>query len=216
MDIRVEKATIEKVKALYDEGKNVRDVEWSWKEIDVLNENLYLTAKPMVYLVNVSEVDYIKKKNKWLAKIVAWVNAHGGGKIIPYSVAFEVAYDEAKDKEEFVKLKGADSALGKIIKEGYHSLDLLHYFTCGSDEVKCWTFRRGIKAPQAAGIIHSDFERGFISAEIMKFEDLNELGSETNVKKEGKVKNEGKQYEVCDGDCILFKFNVSDPTKKKK
>jgi len=196
--------------------KNIRDVDWTWKEIDVLNNYLYFTAKPMVYLVNVSEKDYISKKNKYLSGIVKWVNSHGGGKIIPYSVAFEQSYEQAKDKEAFVKEKGADTALGKIIKEGYHSLDLLHYFTAGSDEVKCWTFRKGIKAPQAAGIIHTDFERGFIAAEIIKYDDLVSCGNEAGVKKEGKVKNEGKTYEVLDGDIILFKFNVSDPTKKKK
>jgi obg-like ATPase 1 len=170
----------------------------------------------MVYLVNISEKDYINKKNKWLGNIAKWVQAHGGGKIIPYSVAFEIAYDESTNKEEFLKTKGAESALGKIIREGYHSLDLLHYFTAGSDEVKCWTYRKGLKAPQCAGIIHSDFERGFISAEVIKYDDLIACGNEAGVKKEGKVKNEGKTYEVQDGDIILFKFNVSDPTKKKK
>jgi len=95
-------------------------------------------------------------------------------------------------------------------------LDLIHYFTAGEDEVKCWTVKKGTKAPQAAGVIHTDFERGFISADIMKYEDFDQLGGEHNVKKEGKVRSEGKAYEVVDGDIIHFKFNVSDPTKKKK
>jgi len=169
----------------------------------------------MVYLVNVSEKDYIRKGNKWLKKIFEWVNSHGGGKILPYSVAFEQSYANAVDKEAFIKEKGAESALGKLINEGYHTLDLLHYFTCGTDEVKCWTFRKGTLAPQAAGIIHGDFERGFISADIFKYEDFVLYENEAGVKKEGKIKNEGKTYEVCDGDCINFKFNVSDPKKKK-
>jgi len=169
----------------------------------------------MVYLVNVTETDYISKKNKWLAKIVKWVNSHGGGKILPYSVAFEQAYEKATDKEAFVKEKGIDSAMGKIINAGYACLDLVHYFTAGSDEVKCWTMRKGTKAPQAAGIIHTDFERGFISADIMKYEDIILHGNEQAVKKDGKVETKGKTYEVQDGDIVLFKFNVSDPKKKK-
>ena len=93
---------------------------------------------------------------------------------------------------------------------------MIHYFTCGADEVKCWTVRKGSKAPRAAGIIHTDFERGFISAEVMKYDDLNKLGSEAEVKKAGLQRNEGKNYVVNDGDIIYFKFNVSDPGKKKK
>lgn len=169
----------------------------------------------MVYLVNVTGNDYIRKKNKWLQKIVSWVNSHGGGKIIPYSVAFEQEYQNTSDKEAFIKEKGIESALPKIINSGYQCLDLNHYFTAGADEVKCWTFRKGLKAPQCAGIIHTDFERGFINAEVMKYEDLIKYGSESNVKKEGLIDTKGKTYEVLDGDIIYFKFNVSDPKKKK-
>jgi len=215
-EVKLEKGILDRVQALYNDGKNIRDDEWSWKEIDILNNYLFFTAKPMVYLVNVTAADYIKKKNKWLPKILNWVNTHGGGKIIPYSVAFEQDYNEAEDKEAFVKEKGIDSALGKIINAGYACLDLVHYFTAGADEVKCWTFRRGTKAPQAAGIIHTDFERGFISADVMKYDDLIELGNERDVKKEGKVETKGKTDDVLDGDIILFKFNVSDPKKSKK
>jgi len=95
-------------------------------------------------------------------------------------------------------------------------LNLIHFFTAGEDEVKCWTIRAGTKGPGAAGTIHTDFERGFISAEVTKYDDLIALGSESNVKKEGKVRTEGKTYEVLDGDIIYFKFNVSDPGAKKK
>jgi len=105
--------------------------------------------------------------------------------------------------------------LGKIITSGYYALDLIHYFTGGDDEVKCWTIRKDSKAPQAAGVIHTDFERGFISAEVMKYDDLIKLGTEQEVKKAGLVRTEGKTYEVQDGDIIYFKFNVSDPKKKK-
>ena len=216
-ELKEEKAVLDKVMELYNNNQNVRDVDWNYKEIDVLNKYLFFTAKPVVYLVNISEQDYIKKKNKWLGKIQAWIKSHGGGKIIPYSVAYEKKIFEAspEDKEKIVKETGSDSALGKIVKEGYHALDLIHYFTSGEDEVKCWTIRKGNKAPQAAGVIHTDFERGFISAEVTKFDDLMTHKSENEVKKAGLVRTEGKNYEVQDGDIIFFKFNVSDPKKKK-
>jgi len=197
---------------------NVRDAEWNNKEIDVLNKYLFFTAKPFVYLVNMSENDFIAKKNKYLGKIKKWIDAHGGGDLIPYSVAFELKWSNAspEEREKITKETTATSALPKIMRTGYHSLSLIHFFTSGEDEVKCWTIRAGKKAPEAAGVIHTDFERGFIAAETMKYDDLIALGSEQAVKKEGKVRTEGKSYEVLDGDIIYFKFNVSDPGKKKK
>lgn len=217
-DSKEEKACLEKVKEAYEKGQNVRDLQWTYKEIDILNRYLFFTAKNVVYLVNISENDYIKKKNKWLGKISKWVNEHGGGKIIPYSVAYEARLLEASEEErkKIIAETGVDSALPKIINAGYHSLELIHYFTAGEDEVKCWTIRQGVKAPGAAGVIHTDFERGFISAEVMKYDDFVKLGGEQEVKKEGKVRTEGKNYEVIDGDIIYFKFNVSDPGAKKK
>jgi len=200
-------------------NQNVRDTTWTYKEIDILNKHLFFTAKAVVYLVNISEADYINKKNKYLGPIKKWVDTHGGGAIIPYSAVYEKKLFDLspEEREKFSKEKGAGSALSKIAKAGYAALNLIHYFTAGEDEVKCWTIRAGTKAPQAAGIIHTDFERGFISADVMKYDEFIELGGDENkVKKEGKVKTEGKNYEVVDGDIIYFKFNVSDPNKKKK
>ncbi len=214
-DAKEEKAVLDKVNELYEKNLNVRDQDWNYKEIDILNKYLFFTAKPVVYLVNISENDYIKKKNKWLGKISKWVNEHGGGKIIPYSVSFESRLLSATEEErkDIIKETGADSALPKLINAGYHSLDLIHYFTSGEDEVKCWTIRKGTKAPGAAGVIHTDFERGFISGEVMKYDDLIALGNEYEVKKEGKVRTEGKNYEVKDGDIIYFKKNRFENTK---
>lgn len=214
----LERDALEKVKALLDDNKNVRDsADWNFKEIDYLNSILFFTAKPGVYLVNLSEKDYISKKNKYLSKIVKWVKENGDGKIIPYSAAFELRLFEAtkEEREKILQETKSESALGKLIVNGYYALDLIHYFTAGEDEVKCWTLRKGSKAPQAAGIIHTDFERGFISADVTKYDDFEKLGGETEVKKEGKIRCEGKTYEVVDGDIIHFKFNVSDPKKKK-
>ncbi len=121
-----------------------------------------------------------------------------------------------EERNKYCEENKCESNLGKIITAGYYSLDLIHFFTCGADEVKCWTVRKGSKAPRAAGTIHTDFERGFISAEVMKYDDFVKCGSEAEVKKAGLQRNEGKNYVVNDGDIIYFKFNVSDPAKKKK
>ena len=214
----LEKETLEKVMGLLNDNKNVRDkLDWDYKEIDILNKYLFFTAKSGVYLCNLSEEDFIKKKNKYLKKIVEWVNNNGGGKIIPYSAAFELKLFEASpdEKKKIIEESKAESQLGKIINAGYSSLDLIHYFTAGADEVKCWTIRNGCLAPQAAGVIHTDFERGFISADVIKYSNFKEYGGEQGAKKEGKQSTEGKLYVVEDGDIIHFKFNVSDPKKKK-
>ncbi|KAL8446747.1 hypothetical protein Emed_004797 [Eimeria media] len=140
------------------------------------------------------------------------------GPIIPYSAVFESKLAELPDdaaREKYIKDSGASkSMLDKIIQTGYQALHLLHFFTCGEDEVKCWTIRAGTKAPQAAGVIHTDFERGFICAEVYKYADLVELGSENAVKAAGKYLQKGKDYVVEDGDIIFFKFNVTNSPKK--
>ncbi|KAK2463492.1 hypothetical protein APHAL10511_004578 [Amanita phalloides] len=177
-------------------------------QIDVVNGLQLLTAKPVTYLVNLSEKDFIRKKNKWLPKIKAWIDQNNpGDPLIPFSVAFEerlvsLSAEEKKAEEEKA---GAASALGKITQAGYTSLDLIRYFTCGPDEVRAWTIRKGTKAPQAAGVIHSDFENKFVCGEIMSFGDLKEHGSEVAVKAAGKLRQQGKPYEMADGDIAYWK-----------
>ena len=172
----------------------------------------------MVYLANLTQEDYVKKKNRWLPKIKEWIDLHAPGDLlIPFSAAFEQALsalETAEQKEAFQKDIGAVSALPKIITAGYHALHLCYFFTAGEDEVRAWTIRRGNKAPQAAGVIHTDFERGFIAAEVMKFDDLKSSGSEAAVKANGKYMLKGKEYVVEDGDIIFFKFNVTASKKK--
>ncbi|RQX70000.1 putative GTP-binding protein [Toxoplasma gondii CAST] len=196
----------------------VSQVDWKASEVEVLNEYQFLTAKQVVYLVNMSEKDFIRQKNKWLAKIHGWVEANVSGPIIPYSAQFESKLAELPDdaaREKYIKDVGASrSQLDKIVTTGYHALHLIHFFTCGEDEVKCWTIRQGTKAPQAAGVIHTDFERGFICAEVYKYEDLVAAGSENAVKAAGKYLQKGKDYVVEDGDIIFFKFNVTSSGKK--
>jgi len=217
-DAREEKEVLERVRTLLEAGKWVKSGDWKARDIEILNTQLYLTAKPSVYLVNLSIKDFKRKANKWLGKIQDWVNANGGGPIIPYSVDYEQQLMDAKEKNEESKENeikpDSPSAMPKIIKTGYKILDLIYFFTAGEDEVRCWTVRQGAKAPQAAGVIHTDFEKGFICAEVMKYEDFVEAGSEAECKAQGKLRQQGKEYVVNDGDICFFKFNVSSSGKK--
>ncbi|XP_026983878.1 obg-like ATPase 1 isoform X1 [Sagmatias obliquidens] len=209
-----------KVKSwVIDQKKPVRFChDWNDKEIEVLNKHLFLTSKPMVYLVNLSEKDYIRKKNKWLIKIKEWVDKYDpGALVIPFSGALELKLQElsAEERQKYLEANMTQSALPKIIKAGFAALQLEYFFTAGPDEVRAWTIRKGTKAPQAAGKIHTDFEKGFIMAEVMKYEDFKEEGSENAVKAAGKYRQQGRNYIVEDGDIIFFKFNTPQQPKKK-
>jgi len=196
---------------LVDQKKHIRYGDWNGNDIEVLNKHLFITSKPVIYLVNMSEKDYIRKKNKWLLKLKEWIDANDTGAImIPFSGAFEgKIFEMDKDaRTAYLEENKCTSALEKIIIQGYKSLQLMYYFTGGHDEVKAWTIQKGTKAPQAAGRIHTDFEKGFIMAEVMKFADLKEEGTEAAVKAAGKYRQQGKLYVVEDGDIILFKFNA--------
>ncbi len=213
-----EMETVEKVIQWMEDGKEIRngmDV-WTTSDVDHLNTYQLLTAKPVVYLVNLTQKDFKRKKNKWLVKIHEWVKEHGGGTIIPFSGAFECELQDTPEdqKAQFQVDSEMTTVLPKIVKTAFSTIHLIYFFTAGSDEVKAWCIRKGYKAPQAAGAIHTDFERGFICAETMSFNDLKELGSESECKAKGKYKQEGKTYVVNDGDVIFFKFNVTAAKKK--
>ncbi|XP_030766970.1 obg-like ATPase 1 [Sitophilus oryzae] len=207
---------------LVDEKKHIRFADWDSKDIEVLNRYLFLTSKPCIYLINLSEKDYIKKKNKWLIKIKEWVDKNDpGALIIPFSGAFEHKLVEEFVEDPVLRKKYLDdnnttSALDKIIVQGYKALQLEYFFTAGPDEVKAWTIQKGTKAPQAAGRIHTDFEKGFIMAEVMKFADFKEEGSEAACKAAGKYRQQGRNYTVEDGDIIFFKFNAGAGLKDAK
>jgi len=208
-------------KVLVDEKRHIRFGDWNAADIEVLNKHLFITAKPMIYLVNLSEKDYIRKKNKWLPKIKEYVDKNDpGAMIIPFSGAFEQKLAEMASDEErkaYQEEQKCNSNLDKIIVQGYKALGLQYFFTAGADEVKAWTIQKGTKAPQAAGRIHTDFEKGFIMAETMKFADFKEAGSESACKANGKYRQQGKNYTVEDGDIIFFKFNAgAGLTAKKK
>jgi len=214
-----EKETLSKAKELLDDKKDIRFFKWKPDDVDILNELQLLTAKPVVYLVNIGLDEYITQKNKWLAKIAAWVKERDPfAKVIPFSAAFEGQVTALKDpaaRKAFLEEKKVPSQIGKIITVGYHTLDLIHYFTAGEVEVRAWTIRRGTLAPGAAGVIHSDFCKHFISADCMSFEDFKEHGGEAGCKAAGKYRQQGKLYEVKDGDILFFKHNAGGAAKKK-
>jgi obg-like ATPase 1 len=208
-----EHATLTAAKELLEAGKDVRHGAWKNEDIDILNEQLFLSAKPVVYLVNIGNEEYTLQKNKYLAKINEWVKTHDpGAKIIPFSATFESEVCAFGDNEEarkkFLEERKVKSMIPKIITTGYAALDLIQYFTQGPKEVRAWTLKRGSTAPQAAGVIHSDFQKCFICAEQMSFDDFKAYGNEVEVTKAGKRRTKGKDYIVQDGDIFEFKHNA--------
>ncbi|KAI9104467.1 P-loop containing nucleoside triphosphate hydrolase protein [Phlyctochytrium arcticum] len=211
---------------IVEQKKDVRDGDWNGKEIEIINTLQLITAKPVVYLCNLSERDYARKKNKWLPKIKAWIDAnHPGDLLVPYSGVLEMKLTTMSPEEREEYLKGlkeqyeapvpVTSVFSKIVVAGYNALNLVYFFTGGPDEVRAWTIRKNTKAPAAAGTIHTDFEKAFIMAEVMKYDDLKELGSEAAVKAGGKYVQKGKEYVVQDGDILYFKAGQVNAPKKK-
>ncbi|KAJ6216875.1 hypothetical protein RDWZM_008032 [Blomia tropicalis] len=204
---------------LVDQKKHIRFGEWNANDIEILNKYLFITSKPMVYLVNLSEKDYIRKKNKWLIKMKEFLDANDPhATVIPFSGIMEnkLLSFSPEERANFCEVNKTQSALNKIIVTGYKALQLCYFFTAGKDEVKAWTIQKATKAPQAAGRIHTDFEKGFIMAEVMKFDDFKEAGNENAVKAAGKYRQQGRNYTVEDGDIILFKFNAGAGLQAKK
>jgi len=216
---RLEIARYEKIIAWLEQGKDIREGDWTSQEIDILNELLLLTAKPIIYVINMSEQDFLRQKNKWLPKVVSWIQTHSpGAPIIPVCIPLEErleALPTQEDKDNLCAELKTKSQIDKIIQTGFQSLNLINFFTCGADEVRAWPIQVGTKAPQAAGTIHTDFEKKFIKAEVMRYSELKELGSEVAVKAAGKYRTEGKGYVVEDADILLIKHNAAGGGKKK-
>ena len=200
------------------DGKNIRDGHYGCSEIPFINTLQLLTAKPSIVLANMTPKDYLRKKNKWLKPLVDWTKENGGMLLIPFSAALEQDI-EAMSPEEYkawCEENKATSAVPKVVLTGFRALNLIYFFTAGSDEVKAWTITKGYKAPQAAGTIHTDFEKGFICADIYNYEDW--IASDCNEQKckdTGKMRQQGKTYVVKDGDVCFFKFNRPSAPKKK-
>ena len=171
-----------------------------------------LTYKPTIYAANVAEDDLADDaaSNEYVAKVREFAKQEGSEVfVICAQIEQEIAELEDDEKKEFLEDLGlSESGLDKLITASYNLLGLISYLTTGPDESRAWTIERGTKAPQAAGKIHTDFERGFIRAEVVSYDNLVELGSENAAKEKGLVRSEGKDYVVQDGDVILFRFNV--------
>jgi len=207
-----ELACMEKVIAWLQEGKDVKNGmgEWNTKDIEYLNDYQLLTSKPVMFAINMNKRDFCRKKNKFLKPIYDWVQVNAPGSVmIPYCGAYEEELQDMENdaaREAQLKEDAVQSSMPKMISTAFNIVHLIYFFTAGPDEVRAWTIRKGYKAPQAAGCIHTDFEKNFIMAEVMAYSDLKELGNEAAVKAAGKYRQEGKNYEVSDGDVIFYKF----------
>lgn len=215
--VKDELVVVERIFQGLKENKEIQFIQWSPREIEYLRSYNLFTAKPVVFLVNVGLKDWLKGSNKWIAEIQEWVKGnYPGSPVIPFSATFEKMVIDMKEEErnKYLEENKTKSAINRIITNGYDALSLIHYFTAGEDEVKCWTIRAGTKAPQAAGVIHTDFETGFICAEVMSYKDWKKCGGEQGCKATGKYRQHGKDYVVQDGDIMFFKFNRPVPKKK--
>ncbi len=202
------KALLERVLAFLDEGRPVRAMELSQDEKIELRDLHLLTAKPALYIANVDEAGI--QGNEWVDRVAALAKEEGA-MCLPVCAAIEaeLACLDAGDRDEFLQELGLkEPGLSRIIRAGYELLGLQTYFTAGVKEVRAWEVKVGATAPQAAGVIHTDFERGFIRAEVMAYEDFVNFNGEAGAKEAGKWRLEGKEYIVKDGDVIHFRFNV--------
>ncbi|CZI70256.1 TPA: redox-regulated ATPase YchF [Legionella pneumophila subsp. pneumophila] len=200
--------TLEKIKAHLDAGYPVRTLELTPEEEQVSKRLFLLTAKPVLYIANVDDNGY--ENNPLLAKVQALASQENAS-IVALCAATEaelVELDEEDRQEFMVDLGLSEPGLNKVIRAGYELLGLQTYFTAGVKEVRAWTIRKGATAPQAAGVIHTDFEKGFIRAEVISYDDFIRFGGEQGAKEAGKLRLEGKEYIVCDGDVMHFRFNV--------
>ena len=210
-DAVAEIAVLEKIKPVLEEGQLARTIEFTDEELPIVKGLFLLTTKPMLYIANISEDDVMEGGHNQYVQLVEDYAAKEDAEVVVIcaKIEEEVAELEEEEKQAFLEEMGIEiSGLDILIQKAYHLLGLATYFTAGEQEVRAWTFRRGMKAPQCAGIIHSDFERGFIRAETVAYADLLEYGSMTAAKENGKVRQEGKEYVVQDGDVMLFRFNV--------
>ncbi|MEJ6400127.1 redox-regulated ATPase YchF [Nicoliella lavandulae] len=210
-DALAEKAVLEKIKPVLENGGSVRSIDFNEDEQKIVKGEFLLTSKPVLYVANVSEDDMADPENSKYFKLVQDYATKDGAQAIGIAAETEeeIAELDDDDKQTFLEAEGVEEpGLNKLIRASYKLLGLETFFTAGGKETKAWTYLRGTKAPQAAGIIHSDFERGFIRAEVMSFDDLDQLGSESAVKEAGKLRVEGKEYVMQDGDIVNFRFNV--------
>ena len=209
-DALAELEVLNKIKPVLENGQSVRSIEFNDQEQKIVKGLFLLTSKPVLYVANIAEEDMADPDaNKYMDAIKEHVK--GDGEVIGVAAAAEeqIAEMDEEEKADFLEMEGVEEpGLNRLIRAAYKLLGLETFFTAGGPETRAWTFKKGTKAPQAAGIIHSDFERGFIRAEVMSFADLDELGSAQAVKEAGKLRLEAKEYVMQDGDIVEFRFNV--------
>ena len=202
---------LEKIKKTLEDGKSARTIEFNEDEQAIVKDMFLLTTKPILYIANVSEEQLENAENDELVLKVKEYATNENAEVIPLCVKIEEELSslEDEDKKEMLDALGLnESGLDKVIKKSYDLLGLMSFLTAGEPEVRAWTIKKGTKAPEAAGKIHSDIQRGFIKAEIVSYDDLMKEGSMVAAREKGLVRSEGKEYIMQDGDIVLFKFNV--------
>lgn len=208
-DSLLELSVLKKCLEVLEKNICLRNISFTDDESTVLKSFNLLTSKPIIYIANVNE-DEISSENDYVKAIREYA-AKENSKVVVISARIEEELSELDDEDRLAFLSDLGlemSGLDKVINETYDLLGLATYFTAGADEVRAWTFKKGMKAPECAGIIHSDFEKGFIRAEVMSYDDLIACGSELAVRENGKARLEGKEYVMQDGDICHFRFNV--------
>ena len=210
-DAVIEVAILKKIKDALEAGKPARSVDLTKDELLIVKAFSLLTLKPMIYIANMSDVEIMDpESNENYQKVKAFAEAEHN-EVVPVCAKIEEELSglDKEEKAEFLQELGiSESGLDQVIKTAYRILNLCTFLTAGEDECRAWTFKKGMLAPQCAGVIHTDFEKGFIRAECYKFDDMDALGSEQAIKEAGKLRLEGKEYEVQDGDVLHFRFNV--------
>ena len=202
---------LEKILKCLEEGKSARTLDFNEDEQAMVKEMFLLTTKPILYIANVSEKQLENIENDENVNKVKEYAKNEKAEVVPLCVKMEEELSglEEQDKKEMLEMYGLEeSGLDKVIKKSYDLLGLMSFLTAGEPEVRAWTIKKGTKAPEAAGKIHSDIERGFIKAEVVSYEDLMSAGSMVSAREKGLVRSEGKDYIMKDGDIVLFKFNV--------
>jgi ribosome-binding ATPase len=210
-EAKAELALLDKVKAGLDQGLRVKAQGLSEDEHARLRELFLLTDKPVLYVANIGEAQLGKEDQDARVKAVRELAAKEAAEVVVLAAGIEAEIQQLPPEERvgFLQSVGLDEpGLNKVVRAGYRLLGLQTYFTVGEDECRAWTIKKGWKAPQAAGVIHTDFERGFIKAEVFGWEEILKLGSEAAVRDKGLLRVEGKEYVVQDGDCMHFRFNV--------
>ncbi len=210
--LKAEVDFLERLISHLESGKSARSIEMDETEEEILSSMFLLTSKPVIYACNMSEEDFIGglESNERFSAVRAIAEGEGAG-VLPICAGLEAEMSSMEEEEKAVFLSelGLESSgLSRLIKECYSLLGLISFLTAGKPEVRAWTIKKGTKAPQAAGKIHSDIERGFIRAEVVEYDDLIACGSQAAARDKGLVRSEGKEYVVKDGDVILFRFNV--------